>query len=105
MDHALDYGFQMMQPKEIYAALEKERAMLIDLRSEDEYQKGHLNHARNLPYSQMGDWSQEIPNGVSLILYCEHGNLSLLAARKLRGRKGKIYTVNGGYQAIQKKKD
>ena len=63
-------------------------------------------HSRNVPFELMGEWIDALPQRVSLILYCEHGNQSLLAARKLRGRRGTIYTLSGGYQAyLNMKKD
>ncbi len=100
-----DYGFEMIAADEIQEIIHRERTMLIDLRSVEYYQNGHIENARNFPYEYIGEWQREIPSGISLILYCEHGNLSLLAARKLRGRKGALYTVSGGYQAYLAKKD
>ena len=99
------YGFEMIHTKEIAAITEKERAWILDLRSEESYRNGHIRNARNCPIERIDEWRREIPGRVSLILYCEHGNQSLLAARKLRGRKGAIYTVLGGYQAFRKEEE
>lgn len=94
------YGFEMIRIEDISEIVKRERTLLIDLRSEESYRKGHIKNARNYPYADMEDWREEIPDGISLILYCEHGNLSLLSAKKLRGRKGGIYTLLGGYQEV-----
>lgn len=99
MEEANTYGFEMIHAEEIEEIRKKERTMLIDLRDEQSYREGHMKNARNFPITYMEDWRRNIPEGIGLILYCEHGNQSLLAARKLRGRKGKVYTVTGGYQA------
>lgn len=99
MESRGDYGFEMITIDEIQEIIHRERTMLIDLRSVEDYRNGHIQNARNFPFEYIGEWQREIPSGISLILYCEHGNLSLLAARKLRGRKGAVYTVAGGYQA------
>ena len=100
MDRASVYGFEMIHTEEIHKILTREKALLIDLRDEESYSQGHMKFARNFPLGYIEEWSREIPECVSLILYCEHGNQSLLAARKLRERKGAVYTVIGGYQAF-----
>ncbi len=102
MERAHVYGFEMIRTEDIKKIAERERALLIDLRSEESYRKGHIGNAKNFPLEYIEEWRREIPDKISLILYCEHGNQSLLAARKLRGRKGAVYTVIGGYQAFLK---
>ena len=99
MEQAQVYGFEMIQIEEIEEIRKRERALLIDLRDERSYREGHITNARNYPLTYIEDWKRSIPERISLILYCEHGNQSLLAARKLKERKGKVYTVTGGYQA------
>ena len=99
MEKAQTYGFEMIHIEEIEEIRKRERAMLIDLRDERSYREGHMKNARNFPIPYIEEWKKSIPKSISLILYCEHGNQSLLAARKLRGRKGTVYTVMGGYQA------
>lgn len=102
MERAFVYGFEMIAVEELEEIRSSERAWLIDLRDEENYRKGHIKNARNCPLAYIDIWRRELPDRVSIILYCEHGNQSLLAARKLRGRKGAIYTITGGYQAFLK---
>lgn len=100
------YGFEMIHMDEIPEIERRERSMIIDLRSEESYRRGHVKNARNLPFEYIEEWKRELPERISVILYCEHGNLSLLAAKKLRGREGAIYTVRNGYQSVlEMKKD
>lgn len=101
MEKEQTYGFEMIHIEEIEEIRKKERAMLIDLRDERSFLEGHIGNARNYPIAYIEDWKKRIPDRISLILYCEHGNQSLLAARKLRGRGGSLYTVIGGYQAYR----
>ena len=44
-----DYGFEMIAADEIQEIIHKERTMLIDLRSVEYYQNGHIENARNFP--------------------------------------------------------
>lgn len=96
------YGFDMIRMEDISKIEKRERTLIIDLRSEESYREGHMKNARNFPYEYIEEWQHEIPERVSIILYCEHGNQSMLAARKLRGRNGNIYTVMGGYGRLRK---
>lgn len=98
------YGFEMLLPEDIEKVLNKNNTVLIDLRGEEDFKQGHIKNAKNLPIDYIDEWKKEIPDNLQLILYCEHGNQSLIAAKKLRGRRGKIYTVIGGYQAYKKSK-
>lgn len=102
MERAQVYGFGMIHTDEIAEVMRRERALLVDLRDEESFRSGHIRYARNFPIAYIKEWKKEIPEGISLILYCEHGNQSLIAARKLRERKGSVYTVLGGYEAYQK---
>ena len=97
------YGFEMITVEEMEQMAKKKKAWLIDLRSEENFREGHIKNARNYPIAYIEEWKDRIPKGVHLILYCEHGNQSLLAARKLRGRRGTVYTLTGGYQAYREK--
>lgn len=95
------YGFAMITAEEISEIEQSGRTWILDLREKESFEEGHLPHAIHAPYEQMEYWKRHIPEYGNVILYCEHGNLSLLAARKLRGRKGNIYTLRGGYQSYR----
>lgn len=91
------YGFEMIRKEDIEQIIKKGHVLIIDLRSEERYRQGHLKYARNFPFVYIDKWKNDIPEYIPIILYCEHGNQSLIAARKLKGRKGTLYTLIGGY--------
>ena len=63
-------------------------AFIIDLRSYEEYHSGHIQGAVNLPYEEFEELQEyNFPKGKVLVLYCDRGGASLLAARLL-ARKG-----------------
>ena len=65
----------------------RDQFLLIDLRSPEHFQQGHLDGAVNLP---LEDWKEEDASFCQdrqLVFYCEHGGRSMQAARAL-GRKG-----------------
>lgn len=101
MEREQRYGFDIIRMEDIPKIEKRERTLIIDLRSEESFRRGHVKNARNFPFEYIEEWRREIPERVSLILYCEHGNQSMLAARKLKNRKGPVYTVMGGYQGVK----
>ena len=52
-------------------------------------------------YEKIDQWMHRLPKNRPLVLYCDYGSTSLLAARKL-GREGyEVYTVVGGIEAMR----
>ena len=72
-------------------------AMLIDVRTKEEYDENHLENAINIPYDEITQALQEygtIDFNVPIILYCQSGQRSSMAAESLvkEGYK-KIYNL------------
>lgn len=95
-------AFSVIHPREIADVLKMERAMVIDVREPEAYQEWHYPHARNLPYDNMDQWMRRLPKNRALILYCDYGSTSLMAARRL-GKEGyEVYSVIGGMDAMKR---
>lgn len=77
-------------------------AVLIDLRSPEEYKKGHIKGAANLPYETFQELTDyDFPTNKLLVLYCDRGGASLSAARILARKGYETRTVIGGIQAYR----
>lgn len=59
-------------------------AVLLDVRSAEEYRAGHLPGALNIPHTELRDRLSEIPAGRPILTYCASGFRSYLALRVLR---------------------
>ena len=94
-------GFQVIHPREIDSIRKSRGAVLVDVRETEEYREYHFPGARNLPYDSMEVWSRKIPKYKAMILYCEYGSTSLLAARRLEKLGFEVYTVVGGIEAMK----
>ena len=78
--------------------------LLIDLRSREEYSRGHISGAWNIPYEELESHLGEMSSYGRVIFYCAHGNHSLSAARIL-ARRGKLScSVAGGYETRIRKR-
>ena len=83
--------FYTIHPRELEDIMRRKHGILIDVREADSY----------LPYEKIDQWMHRLPKNRPLVLYCDYGSTSLLAARKL-GREGyEVYTVVGGIEAMR----
>ena len=66
---------------------QKRPLLLVDLRLPQEYQRGNLKDAVNIPYELLEEGILKDYWGTTLIFYCEHGGKSMKAARDF-GQRG-----------------
>jgi rhodanese-related sulfurtransferase len=75
------------------------KAQLIDVREPEEYKKGHILGARNIPLSQMRQRLKEVRNDQPVFLYCESGFRSARAANFLKKKKySNLHHLQGGFR-------
>lgn len=97
--------FAIIYPKDIERLRREKKAILIDIRSRDDYRQGHWEGAINYPESEVEDYKKVLQKKRPIIVYCQHGGASMQLARNL-GRSGyEAGTVIGGYSAMKKYKD
>ena len=80
----------------------QEGAILIDVRSRQEYREGNLKGSINIPLFDINSIENEINDkNKVLILYCEYGVRSN-KARQILLKKGyvNVYTLAGGLNSI-----
>ncbi len=65
--------------KEFEAAAKEGAALMIDVRSGEEFAKGHLPKALNIPAEEMARRFAEIPAGKPLIIHCSTGTRAEMA--------------------------
>ncbi|SDQ50838.1 rhodanese-like domain-containing protein [Virgibacillus salinus] len=75
------------------------KAQLIDVREPQEFKKGHILGARNIPVTQMKQRLVEMRKDKPLYLYCQSGSRSARAAQLLH-KKGytDINQLKGGFK-------
>jgi rhodanese-related sulfurtransferase len=52
--------------------------LLLDVRSVEEFQSGHIPGAKNVPHNEFGDWlrNQSVSPNRDIVVYCESGGRS-----------------------------
>ena len=95
------YDGPMMSVEELAAGLEdpQREIVVVDVRPESQFQKGHVPSARNLPLASLQNSTQElaaIKGEIAVICNC--GRNALAAAKQLRESGITVIFVEGGYQ-------
>jgi len=81
-------------------------ALVIDVRTQSEYDAGHLQGALHIPYAQIGDTIAFVVPDTNqvIVLYCKGGFRSGMAEKALKNL-GYINAVNGGgFEKLRKTK-
>lgn len=94
------FDLETISPKMLDYYVEYKNAFIIDLRAESEYEKEHIRNAHCIPYVN-GRFPVALPKQYEIILYCERGSLSLLAARELVREGYRVRSVIGGIHAYR----
>ncbi|MBM4403146.1 MAG: FAD-dependent oxidoreductase [Candidatus Cloacimonetes bacterium] len=77
---------------------DKKKALLIDVRMEDEFALGSIEGAVNIPVDGLRNRLSEIPKDKTVILFCGIGQRAYLAARILmQNGFSKVFNLSGGY--------
>ena len=73
-------------------------AQLIDVRTEIEYNNGHLDNAVNIPLDFLRTRLNEIDKNREIIVYCQVGLRGYYAERILKQHGYKVRNLSGGYK-------
>lgn len=71
-------------------------SLIIDLRSREDFRRGHVRGAVNVP---QGKFREAPACGREVILYCDRGALSMAVARELEKKGYRVKSVVGGFRA------
>lgn len=74
----------------------KNGGIIVDVREREEFVKGHIPMAVNLPLDDIRQGIISLPRGKILIVYCETGGRSTMAASILSGKGYRVINTVGG---------
>ncbi len=95
-----------IRPEDIFRKRKECNGILIDLRGREEYEMGFIPGAKNIPYEELEHHVPELrklvkEKNAALILYCEHGVTSMMAARDLYREGFPVKNIYGGIQGYK----
>jgi hydroxyacylglutathione hydrolase len=78
----------------------EDETTLVDIRNENEWKSGHIEGSLNIPLNHLADRIAEVPVTGQVIIHCQGGYRSMIAASLLETKgRSNIYDLVGGYQA------
>ncbi|CAG7596319.1 rhodanese-like domain-containing protein [Candidatus Vallotia tarda] len=92
-------------PQEAIQLINRRNAVILDLRYDDEFMRGHLPQARHLLFNELNSKvSQAVKNKkIPVLLVCQNGRYSARARNMLK-KAGylEVFTLQGGIEAWQR---
>lgn len=95
----LTRGYKALTPAALTQLINRDNALLIDVSSIQDYEKGHVPGARHVAMSQFDPESKDLAKARTLpvAIYCRTGQTAGEAAKRLK-KAGftDVYTLDGG---------
>ena len=92
-------GVKLLTADEATQLINREDAELIDIRSQKEFENGHIINAKNFSLQELPEKLNKFRknNNKGIIFYCSNGSVSLKEAQKLvKQGEEMIYCLRGG---------
>ena len=96
-------AFETISLKQMLSFIGKRGTIIVDLRAKEDFKKEHFVGAINIPYEELEKNMYRFYGYRNIILYCERGNNSLLAARDMERKGFYVMTLYGGISGARGK--
>lgn len=83
-----------------FKAMDKDDYILLDVRTEEEFENGHVDGAVNIPVDSLRDRLHELDKEKAIIEYCQVGLRGYIASRILKQNGFKAVNITGGYKSF-----
>lgn len=97
-------GVKLLMPEEVTRLINREDAQVVDIRSQKEFETGHIIDAIHINVDELGTQSEKLKKykDKGVILCCASGSVSIKEVRKLMNEGfEKIYCLKGGILSWQ----
>lgn len=96
-----------LSPTAAVILMNDDRCIVIDVRESNEFAKGHIENARNIPLAKLDEKLYELEpfKNDPIIVTCQQGSRSLPACKKLtKNGFTQVYELKGGMLAWEESK-
>ncbi len=96
------YGYQTIDASELTEMIGKEDVVILDVRTKEEFEEGHINGAISIPVDELNPLTfKDINKEKRVVAICEHGVRSKAACKFLHKYFPHLYHVEGGMEAYR----
>ena len=78
-----------------------ERPFLLDVRTDKEFEAGHIADSINIPIDELRSRFNELPRNQEIAAYCQVGQRGYLETRILHQAGFRVKNISGGYKTYQ----
>lgn len=89
--------FESISVRNLDSLINDSNVIIVDLRDESDYRKMHVKSAINIKNDKLFDRLNRLDKNKTIVLYCERGSLSLIAAKQLSDMGYMVKAVIGGF--------
>lgn len=90
-----------MAVRDVESYIGNSQYIIIDLRDHDDFVKGHIKDAHNMPYIYFEQYVHKLPVGKTYILYCSYGSVSMMAGRQMEKLGFDVLSISGGISSYR----
>ena len=104
LDNAISGGRPLITATELGLLMESDESYtLIDVRTKEQYEKGHIENAINIPHKKIRETAAELNKEIKVITYCNKG-VTGNAAQNILINYGfeHVFNLSGGYKQFTK---
>ena len=97
-------GYRRLGPAQLTALINRDNALVVDLRPIADFDKGHIAGSKNVQMSQFDPENKQLApaRALPVVLVCKAGESAVGAAKRLRKAGfGNVSLLEGGIQAWQ----
>jgi NADPH-dependent 2,4-dienoyl-CoA reductase/sulfur reductase-like enzyme/rhodanese-related sulfurtransferase len=96
--------YELIHPEDMVAAFQDKTAVqkmqIVDVRSPEEFARGHVTGAVNVPIGALRDQIRTLDKAKSVVVYCFVGYRGYLAYRILKQRGFSVVNLDGGFKSV-----
>lgn len=95
--------FETISARDLDKYVNNNAYLIVDLRELEDFNKQHIQGAVHMDYDDIDNNSVSLPYDKIIVMYCDRGGLSLMAAKKLSAMGYRILSVVGGIKTYRGK--
>ncbi len=86
--------------EDLYKLKVQEDSFLVDVRTDAEFERGHIDGFYHIPVDEIRERCKELPKDKKLYLLCQSGLRSYIGVRMLKQLGYKAFNIAGGYRLL-----